>query len=139
MKSITITGSSVKVYINSRPFGVCTGFEYTVDYGRKSLGGLDFVSTFEIIPGSVKVSGKLECTRLGGYGGLEGTNIVASEDNLTLEKYISIVLVDRKSNAVIFKSLEALVINQSWSVTPRGVMKGTFSFEGLSWSNESEF
>jgi hypothetical protein len=139
MKSLTVTASTLKVYISGRLFGICTGFKHSVDYNKKGINSIDSIGPFEILPGVVNVKGEIECTRIGGYGGLEGAGVVASEDDLLLEKYISIVLVDRRSNSVIFKCQDASVTSQNWQVTGRSVLKGSFTFEGLSWNNESEF
>ncbi len=37
MQSISISGANLIVYINNRIFGIATGFNYTVDVGRRAI------------------------------------------------------------------------------------------------------
>lgn len=136
-QSSALTGASVKLYINNRVFGIVTGFEWTTSDGHRAIMGLDQNTPFELAPGSQTVKGRVDCIRARQDGGLEGRGVAATDFDLLLEKYISILLVDRLTGAVIFRCDQAIVDNQNWRVENKGLMKGSFTFEGLQWSNEA--
>lgn len=137
-QSSALTGASLKLYINNRVFGIVTGFEWTAEDGRRPIFGLDQNVPFELAPGAQTVTGRVDCLRARQDGGLEGKAVVAPDSDLLLEKYISILLVDRLTGSVVFRCQQAAVNTQTWRVETRGVMKGSFTFTGIDWSNESQ-
>ena len=133
----TLTGASLKLYINGRPFGIATSIEFSVDSGRRQIFGLDQVTPFELAPGASRITGRIECNRLRQDGGLEGRGLATPDKWIMFEKYISIMLVDRLTDSIVLKVDQAAVSDQSWSIVSKDVMKGTFSFMGMGWSNEA--
>lgn len=132
--STTLTGAKLKVFINNRIFGVATGLDYTIDTGRKVTYGIDKVNAFEIAPGQTSIKGRIECVRTHFDGGLEGRGISTAETDILAEKYITIQLVDRLTDKVIIKIHDAVVSRQSWDVKSKELMRGSFEFEGLTWT-----
>jgi len=118
--------------------GIVNSFEYSIDTGRKAIYGIDSIIPFELAPGPYSITGRIQCVRIRFDGGLEGRGISASQSNLLLEKYVSFSLVDRASDRVIFRLDDAAVITQNWIINERSVMRGSFSFEGLTWYSDSE-
>ena len=129
-------GSGVKLYINNRVFGIVTSFEWMLDGGRKAIRGIDQTTPFELAPTNSTLRGTINCVKVRGDGGLEGRAISAIESNVLLEKYISILLVDRLSGDVIFRCDKAAVNSQNWRVGAKELLRGSFTFEGLEWSSE---
>jgi hypothetical protein len=136
MKAQSLAGASLKLYINNRPVGIATGFDWTIDYGRTPIFGLDQVTAYELAPGQINVKGRIDCTRIKRDGGLEGRNIVASADNILNEKYINIILIDRDSGSIVFRAELAAIGIQNWRVDPKGILRGSFSFVGFQVTNE---
>ncbi len=134
----TTTGAAYKLYINNRIFGIATGFEWVTSSGRRPIFGLDNVNAIELAPASNSVSGKIDCVRIRLDGGLEGRGINARDEDIMSEKYISIVLIDRLTDTVVFRCDNAAVQQQSWRVDAKNIMRGNFSFLGIDWTNESE-
>ena len=133
----TITGAALAIYINGKPFGVCTSFSMETNAGRQPIYGLDSVIPYELAPGAQAVTARFTCNRLRNDGGLEGRSIAAPDSKIALEKYIDILVLDRLTGAAVFKINEAAVNNQSWSVSAGGILEGTFEVEGLDWENEA--
>lgn len=132
----TLRGSDLQIFINGVLFAVATGIRYQMDTGHRSIMGIDQYTPFEIAPGPCSVKGNIDCTRQYQDGGLEGRGITAPEASVMLEKYFSLAVVDRTSDTVILAIDEAIASNQSWTVTPKGMVTGSFSFEGLAWTTD---
>lgn len=134
--SVTLTGAALKLYINGTPFGVATGIQYTSSQGRKTIGGLDQLTPIEIAPGVDRITGQITCVRKRLDGGLEGRGVASRAEDRLLEKYISIVLVDRLTDRIVFRCDNAVIDNQTWNVQAKGIVEITFNFTGISWGNE---
>ncbi len=93
---------------------------------------------FELAPGAYSVKGTIEFTKVRSDGGLEGRAIAVSQNNILLEKYIQITIVDRATDVVIFRSDHAAITGQQWTASAKTLMSGSCSFECIDWANESE-
>jgi hypothetical protein len=83
MRSVVQHGANLKVVINNKTLGLVTGFTYSIDYGRKSLRGVDNPFPQEIVSGQQTVRGTVSCVRLQGVS-LENIGVVTSQfDSLT--------------------------------------------------------
>lgn len=134
----TLRGPDIQVYINGKLFAVATGVRWQADPGRHAIYGIDQYTPFELAPGQSRITGAVECVRHRQDGGIEGRGVAAPESQLMLEKYFGLAIVDRSTDTVILAIESAAVGSQNWQVSANGVMTGTFNFEGLGWSNESE-
>jgi hypothetical protein len=138
MFSFTQSGAKLKLVINNQTFGIVTSFNYSIDYGRKALRGIDNPFPQEMVTGQQTVRGSVGCLRLQGTS-LESYGVVSpqtSVDSLEFspmmsDKYISITLVDILTSEIVFRLDMASVMNQQWSVQARGLMQGSFEFEGI--------
>jgi hypothetical protein len=54
------------------------------------------------------------------------------------EKYITITLVDRLTDKVILEVQHAAVDNQEWVADVRGLVRGSFTWEGIYWIGEND-
>jgi hypothetical protein len=139
MRSSIITGARVVCYINSIAVGKVTGFHWESDTSRKAIYGLDSGEPYELAPTTTRIGGEIGLLRTEGDGGLEGLGVVAQFPNLPREEYFSITLLDRASDTVLFRADKCAVKSQKWGVSAKQVMSGSFSFEGLLWTNETRF
>jgi hypothetical protein len=137
-KAQSTVGAGYKLYINNRIFGIATGFEFTTGAGRRPIFGLDNVGALELAPANNSVTGKVDCIRIRLDGGLEGRGIAARDEDVMLEKYISIILIDRLTDSVVFRCDQAAVQQQTWRVDAKQVMRGNFTFLGIDWTNETQ-
>jgi hypothetical protein len=136
MQAKSLVGANLKIFINGHLFGVGTATEWSVDYGRKYIFGIDSYLPQEIASGQVTITGTVECIRTKLSGGLEGYGVVAQTQNILLEKYIRITLIERQTDTTIFNCFNALVSNQNWRATSEMTMRGSFSFLGTNSTNE---
>jgi hypothetical protein len=56
--------------------------------------------------------------------------------NLPRERYFSVMIIERKSDRVLFAADRCSVISQSWQMGAKSMVTGTVEFEGLDWYNE---
>ena len=135
-------GSNIVVLINNKSVGTITSFQYNVDYGKKSIRGIDNPFPQEIAPGPQTVRGQIGMIRLKDDS-LENRGITSDQvsrdagisqqviTNMLTEPYISITLMDRHVSMVVFRCDRATVMSQEWRVNARGIFEGSFSFEGF--------
>jgi hypothetical protein len=133
----TLRGADIKVYINSKLFRPVTGLSFTINTGRKAINGIDINTPFELAPGSTRITGSMEIVRARMSGGLEGQGVSAPQNVLLMEKYFSLALVDRMTDSVVLYIEECSVVDQNWHIPSRGIMTGSFTFEGIGWANEA--
>lgn len=132
-----IVGAKILVFINGRVFGQATDFKWdsitpnTVRYGLDSLIGQ------EMTPGPVKVQGTIAVLRRHADGGLEGSGVVAPYESIERERYFSLLVIDRATGLRVFQADRCKVLTQTWAITSRGRMQGSFTFEALEWANEA--
>lgn len=81
---------------------------------------------------STNAAGILEARMVNG----KWTATEAEEDNLPPRRPLTGPASGNRT--VIFRTDNAQVVNQSWQVSARGLMTGSFTFEALDWSNEVE-
>jgi hypothetical protein len=133
----TLRGADIKVFINGQLFPPATSLRFSATTGRHAIRGVDSHTPFELASGPAEVKGSIEVLRKRASGGLEGAGVVAPEEKILLERYFSLTVVDRLSDTVVLQIDEAALVDQNWSFPGRGIVTGNFSFEGLSWVNET--
>ena len=131
-----ISGASVFVYINGRPFGRIREFSFRSMTPRRAIYGIDSMSPYELAPSQTKITGSMSIYRTVGDGGAEGAGITASIEDLSRERYFSIMLIDRGTDMVLFQADSCSLNGQSWSVPSRGIITGSLEFEALTWNND---
>lgn len=137
MISQTLTAPLLKCFVNGKLLGIVTGIEWTVSSGRKPVSGIDQTTVQEWVPTTYTVSGRVSVIRAIGTGGLEGIGLVGFSDTTLLEKYLKIDLIDRSTDKVVFSAVNAVISSQNWSVSPKQVVTGSFSFEATQYVNEA--
>lgn len=135
--SNVLRGADLKLYINNRPFGKAVSVSWTIDEGTYSIMELDSLLPFEIADGPIRVSGSIEVIPIRKDGGLEGQGITALPHQHELSKYITIHIVDRRTDAIVFQTDKVRVKSQSWQVRPKALVQCSFTFEGIGYTNDS--
>jgi hypothetical protein len=134
-----VVGAHLLCFINGRLFGEVTAIQWDSATPNVSRVGIDSLTPFELSPVGAKMSGNVSLFRLHGTGGLEGRGIVAPFSHIAREKYFSILIVDRVTGKRLNQADYCKVNNQSWRMVARQRVEGSFSFEGIDWSNEAEY
>jgi hypothetical protein len=134
-----VSGARVKLYINNRFIGEVVDFSYSAVAQKRPIYGIDATEPFEFAPGITTVKGRITVLRPAGLGSLEGYGVVSDFEHAPLEKYVSIMLLDRQNQMPVFQSDRAVITGQNWSVRAKGLMTGSYEFEGFKWINEAGF
>lgn len=135
-KSSVVVAPQVVAYINGKRVGRVFSFRWSSDTPRKSINGLDQLTPQELAPTSARCSGSVGILRTVMDGGIEGLGMTAHSSQVVREKYFSLTLVDRLTDTILFRADKCSVINQSWDVAEKGVVRGMVNWEALEWSNE---
>jgi len=133
----TLRGGDIKVYINGQLFKPVVSLNFSLSSGHHAISGIDYNSPFELAPGPTRIKGSIELLRARMDGGLEGQGVAASHDDILLEKYFTLALVDRITDSVILYVEECVIIDQNWNVPSKNIMTGNATFEGIGWANEA--
>lgn len=136
MRSKTLRGIDSIVFINGRPYSVCTELTWTVDYGLKANHGIDVVEPVEIQSTRVKVSGTVSCLKQHLDGGIEAMGVVPVLSDLSRERYFYLQIVDRQNDSSYLEIPKAKCGSQQWRAVARGVVQGSFTFEGIGYVND---
>lgn len=131
-----LQSAAVLCMVNGRQFGVATSFQWSSNTPKKAFYGLDQQDPFELGSTITKLTGTLGVYRTNGDGGAEGWGIGTTYEDLSREKYFSLLLIDRATNRILFQADNCSLVTQSWNVPPKGVITGQLQFEALSWNNE---
>ncbi len=136
MRSKTLRGLDLIVYINGRPWAVCDSVDYDVDYGTEDVYGIDNMQPQEIASHRVRLDGSLHFFRQHNSAGVEGIGIAPVESELTRERYFYLQIVDRQTDTTYFEVPKAKIRRQRGGAKARGIAEGTLTFGGCGWANE---
>lgn len=136
-QSLVIAHPHIKCYINGQLLGYVTSVAWQQMLGHKDARGIDIPTVQEFIPTTYGVRGTFGVYRARSGGGLEGAAIAPFSDQLPMEKYITIELIDRVSGNTIARFVNAVVDGQSWQANPKGLLEGSFSFRAAAFGNEA--
>jgi hypothetical protein len=132
-----LTGAHVVCYVNGEAFGIVVGASWQVQYNRKTIFAVDSPTAYEIAPATVQINGSLRIVRMILDGGTEGYGITAFPQDIAKEQYVTIALVDAKSDSVIFNADQCSIVSQAWEIMPKNVVQGTLTFTATNWSSEA--
>lgn len=134
-----IAGHHVKCFVNGVLLGYISGMpQWTIDTEFAEAREIDSNVPVELMPGQFRVSGAFTVLRGRDTGGLEGAGMAASGEKMLLQKYLAMELVDRLTDQTIFRATRCQVTRQSWTVNPKQLLTGTFTWQGIAFENESK-
>lgn len=132
-----VVAAKVLVYINGKLYGRCTAFAWTSTSPRKKIRTIDIQHPVELAATTTDVTWTMGVLRVIGDGGLQGSGVVASQADLSREKYFSLTLVERSSGFVLFSCDLNNVEAESWTLAAKDRMLGQVSGAGILWVNET--
>ena len=135
-KSSLVTSPKVTCYINGVDTGRVTGFRWTSDTPRNEIFALDSVTPYEEAPTICRCTGSLNLLRTINDGGIEAIGMTAHSSQMVREMYFTLTLIERTTDTLLFRADYCSVINQTWSVEERSIVRGVVNFSGLYWNNE---
>lgn len=137
-QSRNVVSAALVVIINGRTIGEVTSFSFASMTPHEPVMGVDQLEAFELTPGAVKVTGNVGAVRRQGTGGFQGRGIVAPLAVITMQKFFSILIVNRRDQSVFFRADYCKIQQEQWEAAAKGVVHGSFVFEAITWSNEVE-
>jgi len=137
MPAQTMTGARVAIFINGQLFARAISFSYNSRTDFTPIRQLDSLEPAEFEPTATSISGSIGFVRTAGDGSIRGLGVSTNFENLSLLKGYSIALIDLQSNLVLLRTKGCVTKNENSSVSSRGIMSGTFDFEGYVWQNET--
>lgn len=132
-----LTAAQVGIYINGSQYAIVSQANWNVVTGRKPIFAVDSSIPYEIAPTTSMITGNLAVYRLVQDGGLEGAGITLFPDKVVNEPYVTITLIDLKSDTVVFAADQCVILDQRWEVPSRGIVHGQLVFQAINWSNEA--
>jgi hypothetical protein len=131
----TVRSLDCNVYVNGTLFGVASA-RWSISTNRKAIWVIDSQLPVELAATRSLVSGNIDVFKQHNDAGLEGVGITPIQDQLSNERYFFLQIVDALSGTMLLQIPKCAVGNQSWSVEARGVLHGTFDFQGISYTSE---
>lgn len=132
----SLRGADIRVFINGKIYPPVVSFRFSASTGREAIHGIDKSEAQELAPGATTIKGTMEVIRIRASGGLEGAGIAAPERKILQEKYFSLTIIDRVTDTVVLQIDQAAITDQNWQTASKSITTGSFSFEGIGWSNE---
>ncbi len=136
-QSITISNAQVILLVNAVPYGRVAGIDWDISTPIEELRGVDSPQPYELANSTTSVGGTLYVLRTLNDGGAEGAGLTAPLIDVGKTRYVSLVLLERRSSRVLFESTRVAISGQSWSVPERGIVKGTITFLSIDAKNET--
>ncbi len=136
MNSRLLVGAGLRCYINGQPFGRTQSGDFGIEYPRRAVDVLDSFFPAEMIQGATRTTGSLHIYRTHGDGGAQSAGIVAPLADLALEKYFSILILDRSTDTVVFRADQCSMVSERWGLPTRGYVMGVINFMAIGFSNE---
>lgn len=135
-QAVTISNAQVILLVNAVPYGRVTQIDWDVNTPIEELRGCDSPQPYELANTTTSVGGTLYVLRTLNDGGTEGAGMTAPLIDVGKTKYVSLTLLERRSNRVLFQSQRVAISGQSWAVPDRGLVKGTVTFVSIDAANE---
>ena len=136
MRSKTLRGLDLVVYVNAKPWSFGSELSWDIDYGAETTYGIDFLTPFEISTTRALISGSLHYWRQHNTAGAEGAGMVPVQLDIARERYFYLQVVDRQTGTTYLEIPMCKLRRQGGSAKARGVVDGTLSFVGLGWAND---
>lgn len=125
-----------KLYINGAPYALVTDISWSISPVVQELEGLDFPLPFELAPGAIRISLQLGLLRSIGSGGTQGAGLSVDIDGASRQQYVTVLLIERQTKQVMFKSDYCMSSGESWSLPEKGVSRGSITLKAIGYANE---
>lgn len=128
-------GARVFLYINGSLVGLVTDFSFSSSTPSVDISGIDVDYPIELGSGQVKTTGSFSIYKLITDSGAQSYGLTTTPIYTNIQKYVTLTLIDRGIDTVIFQADYAKVTNESWQVATKSMMTGNITFEALTWVN----
>ena len=122
--------SDIKIIFNRMTVGIANEINFQVDYGISAQGQIDSVVAREFIPGNYKVSGRVAGFLVRSVS-LEQVGIFTAAGANLIQPYVSMQILDRRNNQVIFSFPSLIISDMSVSGRSSSTILFDFSFNSF--------
>lgn len=136
MPSPALTGAHVILYINGKAVGRVVSFRWQRDITHRENVGIDELEPTELVVTGVRVRGTIGLVRTRKDGGAEGAGLTTPTPDLPREQYVSLMLIDRTTDTVLFRAPRVKATSDGWEAAPRQILYGNVSFQAIGASND---
>jgi hypothetical protein len=133
-----VVSANLVLYINGMPYAYVQDYVATIISPQKTLRGIDYLPGIEMAPMPVEYQVSATLYRKKGSGGLEGQGFLPQWNKATRGKYFSSIIMDRRTQEILFESQRNLVTSQTWRVQPKSILMGSVQWTGLGYKNDSD-
>ena len=132
-----LSGADIKVYINGSFLGWTQGVTYRSSTPVRAVHVVDQSTPAELIPTTLAVVFSMQVFRGRGQGSAEGLGLVPFGDEIVMQKYNSIELLDRETDTLVGHFVDCLVIEQNWNLMFKKMWMGNLTLQGRQYGNEA--
>lgn len=132
----TVVSAGVVLYINGRPFGRVSAFNWNSNTPKTPKYGVDTLLPTDFVPGPTSITCNVGVYKVSGDGGAQGAGIAGHLEDVPREKYFRAQLIERATGTIVFQADTCTTISQTWNAPSKGLVTGQIVFTALSWSNE---
>lgn len=136
MRSKTLRGLDLIVYVNAKPWSFADDLNWDIDYGGEPIYGVDSLFPFEITTTRGLISATIHYWRQHNTAGAEGAGMIPIQQDLPRERYFYLQVVDRQTGATYLEIPMCKLRRQTGSGKARSPVEGTLALSGLGWANE---
>jgi hypothetical protein len=136
--STVVASHHLACYINGNILGLITDMQFTVDTDWRAETVIDTNVPVEMMPGQRRVRGSFGILRGRANGSLEALGMTSFARNMLKQKLFTIQLKDRLTGRVMFEAVKCAMQNQTWKASPKQVVTGSFTWEGIDYTNDGD-
>ena len=117
----------IKIIFNQQTVGIANEISFTVDYSNSVQGELDNIMAREFVPGMFKASGRLAGVLIRSTS-LEQAGFFSAAGANLIQPYISLQILDRRSDQLIYSFPSAIISDVSVSARSASIVLFDCSF-----------
>lgn len=132
-----LTGARAIIKVNGRLMGFAFGVSYRINTEQDELMGIDNYSPMELGPKRITIDGTLNMLHIPGKG---ASNLLVQSNVLSFmfHKYITIEIRDRQTDALIFKTNQAVITSRQEEIRAEQISTVTLNFKAIGWEDEKQ-
>jgi hypothetical protein len=131
MRSTVTTAAHLVLYANGKPLGQVSSFAWTFDSPHRAIRTIDLLAPAEFAPTGTSVSGRIGLFRRAKDGGADGAGLTVPTVDTARGRYVTLLLLDRRTDLPVFRADKARVTQQAWTVGAKGLVTGIVAFEAF--------
>ncbi len=130
-----LTGPRAIIKVNGQLMGFAFGVTYRINTEQDELMGIDNYVPMEIGPKRITIDGTLNMLHIPGKG---ASNLLIQSNVLSFmfHKYITIEIRDRQTDALIFKTNQAVITSRQEEIRAEQISTVTLSWKAIGWADE---